>query len=94
MEARKKYIVEISSHDDVNNETFDDCFIVPLEIVVSQAFWFFAYSFNDYVRQPKLSPIKGSLHFGGIVKSIDYRGHDINIATSNGDYRFIHAGVI
>ena len=94
MEARKKYIAEIASHDDVDNETFDGCFIVPLEIVVSQAFWFFAYCHNDYVQQTELSPIKGSLHFGGIVKNIDCKGNDINVATSTGDYRFVYAGVI
>ena len=94
MGARKKYIAEIVNHDGVNNEPFNGCFIVPLEIVVSQAFWFFAYCHNDYVQQPELSPIKGSLYFGGIVKNIDYKGHDLNIATSNGDYRFTYAGVI
>ena len=94
MEARKKYIAEITNYNGVDEENFEGCFVVPFEITVSQAFWFFAYCHNDYVKQSEISPIKGSLHFGGIVKSIDYMGSDINVATSSGGYRFICAGVI
>ena len=94
MTAAKKYLVEITSSNSADKEDFDGCFIVPVEIIVSKALWFFAYCHDDYVKQPEASPIKGALHYGGIVKSVDYRGGEINVITSEQVYRFICAGVL
>ena len=92
--ATKKYLAEITYFNSADKENLDDCFIVPCEIVASKALWFFAYCHFDYVEQTEEAPIKGALFFGGIVKSVVYRGSDIEVITSKGAYRFIYSGVI
>ena len=92
----KKYIIEITNLNGTNDETFDGCFVVPLEIITSQDFYFFAYSHDDYIKEPYESPIKGSLHFCGIVKEVItyHRDSDIKVITPKGVYYLSHAGVL